>query len=321
MPYRATHDRGFTLAEVAVSMVILSIIAAAIGSVMMLVARCIPDTRSPSGAVVAGNGAVDQLATELYYAQSVTAMSPTSVTFTVAPRGSDVTPETIAYSWAGAGSPLLRQYNTNAAVPVATKVQDFALTYSKRTASGTAIQTTTSNGAVQQLAGFNGWTGLLSLLISLLDFSASNNNWISEYIPAISGWPSGATALVITKVQVNLKTSLLGGSFTVGIYKPQGGGSPVPTLTPIGTPAAMQTGLLSGLFSGWVDVNFNDVVITNPNQDFCIVVKGNADVQYMYSTSGYAQTFVMQYSNDGGSTWQPTVNQAYYQMPFQIYGY
>src|SRR5205823_5798949 len=74
-------SRGFTLAEVAVSMVILSIVTAAVASAILLVSRAIPDNRSSSGAVVATNRAADQLSTELYYAQSVTAMSPTSITF------------------------------------------------------------------------------------------------------------------------------------------------------------------------------------------------------------------------------------------------
>ena len=318
--------RGFTLAEVAVSMAILSIVTAAVASAILLVSRAIPDTRSASGAAVTANRAADQLSTELYYAQSVTAMSPTSITFTVAPRGSDTSPETITYSWSGAGAPLMRQYNSNPAVPVAYGVQDFALTYNKRTTNTNLTQTTTANTPVQLLTSFNTWSGLLSTLISLLDFQASSSNYISEYVPAITGWPTGATSLHITKVQTKLKGDLLGGNtYSVGVYKAAGGGSPVPTSIVLGTPFTGQTGLLSLLYVGWIDANFSDVVITDPNQDLCIMVKGNVssvvDVQYLYSTSGTPVGPIMQYSNDGGSTWQPTTNLNYRQMPFQIYGY
>src|SRR5205085_11935458 len=102
---------AFTLFELLVSLLILSVLTLAIGSAFVVATRAVPDGHATPSQVVAAGAGADVMARELYYAQSVTAMSPTSVTFSVAPRGTDTVAETITYSWSGkTGDPLLRQY-------------------------------------------------------------------------------------------------------------------------------------------------------------------------------------------------------------------
>src|SRR5438105_15826693 len=77
---------AFTLVEMVVSLGILSVLTVAIASAIVIAARAVPDGRGRAGQIAAAGKGADLLSQELYYAQSVTPTSATSVTFTMAPR-------------------------------------------------------------------------------------------------------------------------------------------------------------------------------------------------------------------------------------------
>src|SRR5215468_2376022 len=110
--------QGFTLAELAVGIAVVSVIIVAIGSVVMVAAKALPTAPGPTETTVTSNSAMDRIASELRYATSITEATPTSVAFTVADRDGDGQPETIRYAWSGAsGAPLTREYNGSAPMP------------------------------------------------------------------------------------------------------------------------------------------------------------------------------------------------------------
>ena len=57
-------------------------------------------------------------------------------TLTVPARNGDTSPETIVYSWAGTGQPIMRQYNSQTAVSIADNVQSLRARVFARAVTG-----------------------------------------------------------------------------------------------------------------------------------------------------------------------------------------
>ncbi|MGH7177266.1 MAG: PulJ/GspJ family protein, partial [Tepidisphaeraceae bacterium] len=68
--------RGFSLAEMAIAMAILGIMAVAIQSTVVLSSRVIADTRNGNVAFISATEAYQQLASELSCAITVTELTP-----------------------------------------------------------------------------------------------------------------------------------------------------------------------------------------------------------------------------------------------------
>lgn len=128
--------RGFTLAELVVSMAVFTILAGSVVTAIMLATRAIPDPDSTLNRRLSAQRALDQMSEELFYAVDITSSSVTSagvstIEFTVADRGHGLPGlETIRYSWSGTpGDPLIRQYNDSAAETVIESVQRFEVAF------------------------------------------------------------------------------------------------------------------------------------------------------------------------------------------------
>ena len=141
--------RGFTVVEMVLSMAVMTVLLGGIASALVIAGRPGPGTATPASLAVDGYHAAERLATELYAAQTITARSATSISFTVADRNADSNPETILYSWSGvAGQPLNRQYNGGAPGAVLDNVYQFNLTYVTQVISG-APRVTVVNVTIQ----------------------------------------------------------------------------------------------------------------------------------------------------------------------------
>lgn len=126
---RRPRPGGVTLLELVISTSIMSLLFVGMASAISLAASSIPNSRSLSTVTVSTQRVLEQLAGELAYAIALTRGTATTLEFTVADRdGVFPSPETIKYSWAGAGSPLLRQYNSTAGVAVIEGVQSVRFT-------------------------------------------------------------------------------------------------------------------------------------------------------------------------------------------------
>lgn len=311
------HPRAFTLAELTVSLGIVGLLMAGLGSAVLLATRAVPSPASPANQIGAAAQGVDLLATDLYYARSFTSIQPTSITFTVAPRGSDSAPETISYSWSGAkGAPLMRQYNANPAVPVVRNVYNLNLLYNKLTRTSVQNVTTISTTPEQLVASFTNWSGLV-LLETSGDYAVSSSRQISEYFKLDASPPAGATTLNITRATLNLKGYSGGGSvFTVGLYKPASGSAP--STTALAGPVNVSSSVL-GTGYAWTDIYFSGATITNLTQDFCLVASAPTTAygcyaQYLSALLAPSDPHVME--TNSGSGWTSTAQE----MPFYCYG-
>jgi prepilin-type N-terminal cleavage/methylation domain-containing protein len=142
-------DRGFTLLELVLSMAVMGILMLGMGSALMLAGRALPTAKSVVATTIAAAEALDQIATDLQYAVSVTQRSATMIEFTVADRSGDDVPETIRYSWSGtAGTPLTRQYNGGTVESILTDVRQFSLSY---TLTATSMEIPQANESAETI--------------------------------------------------------------------------------------------------------------------------------------------------------------------------
>ncbi len=118
-----------TLIELTAVMSILSVLAEAMMSAVLIAAHAMPEQNQAASDTTAAMDALDQLADELTYATSVTTLSATEIVFTVADRGHGAAgPETIRYAWSGPGAPLRRQYNGGVLHSVVESADGFSIT-------------------------------------------------------------------------------------------------------------------------------------------------------------------------------------------------
>lgn len=233
---------AFTLIEMVLALGILGILLVAGQSAIRLAGHSVPSSSSPNYSAGNGQRALAQLSSELAYAQSITAMSATSITFTVAARGSDSSPETICYSWDGVtGDPLTRQYNSDAAVNLVSNVNSFSLLYDKKAVTAA---TTYNTSAPTTLYSYDNSSFLTSAT------GLASTEWLSQsFSPNI---PANATSWKVTSVKIKASQDVApGGSFYVQI-RPSFGGIP--------STAVLQQTTVNGSSlpgsAGWYTVNF-----------------------------------------------------------------
>jgi type II secretory pathway pseudopilin PulG len=125
-----TGRGGFTMVEMVLSVIITSILLLAMSSAMMLASKAVPSATSAVRQGADSNAAFEQLRADIACATSVTELTATAITVTVADRGHGAAgEETIRWSWSGvSGAPLTRSYNGSTPTTTASNVTAFALT-------------------------------------------------------------------------------------------------------------------------------------------------------------------------------------------------
>lgn len=132
---------GHTLLEMMLSLVLLSIVMASVGSAVMFASNAIPDEDSPVGSMLRDSGVLSRIAEDLALAQFVIEQTDHAVTIVVPDCTGDGIPDRIRYAWSGVrGEPLFYQLNDISAVVLLDSIQAFSLDYT------TANQTQTVMG-------------------------------------------------------------------------------------------------------------------------------------------------------------------------------
>ena len=131
---RYTIRRGFTLAEMVVSAVIMSILAVGISSAVLVSVRAVETQDSQVLRTLGAADVSNQMSMEMASAVDFTEAAPNAVTFDVPDRYGDGTTETIRYSWSGvAGDPLTRQVNGGTATTLAENIYQLNFNYLTKT--------------------------------------------------------------------------------------------------------------------------------------------------------------------------------------------
>ena len=191
-----TRRRGLTLVELVVAMAVTTLVMVGVGSAMLVASHALPDKSRPALQLLEASGVVQQIRTELAMAIQVTERSASAVTFTVADRDGDGSPERIRYAWSATpGDPLARQYNGGAEVAVLEHVYELDLHYEVKTATepypGPLIES-----AETELMGYESAT-------SLSEEHVHDNQWWAQYFkPTL---PADAVRWKVTRVQSVMK--------------------------------------------------------------------------------------------------------------------
>ncbi len=102
MMQKLSRQKGFTLLEIIISIVVMTIIAVVAGNGLIAIVKGYTFSRKNALAVQQGQIALTRIKKEFSNIKTVTSTTATSITFT---RSSDGSAHTI--SWAGGSSPLL----------------------------------------------------------------------------------------------------------------------------------------------------------------------------------------------------------------------
>ena len=258
--------RGFTLLEMVVGATIMSVLMIAMGSVMLIAGRALPQAQSVTSATTAAAAAADQIASELRYATAVNQRSATRIEFTVADRNNDGLPETIRYEWSGtAGAPLTRTYNTGTTVQMLSDVREFDLSYDIQAISREIPQSQES--AETLLAGYSSAT-------NYADYSIKSAQWFAEYFrPTL---PADATSWKVTRVRIYARQAgVPGGQTKVQLQLPTA------ACLPSGVVLEEKTLYESILPLLYLEYDFSYAAVSglSPQRGLCIVFRWAADTE------------------------------------------
>lgn len=306
--HRPTRRCGFTLIEMVVTVAILSVIMLGVGSAMIIATRALPEADNPAAAAIAGAAVVEQIATELQYAVSISDSNATAIEFTVADRNNDDVPETIRYQWSGAsGDPLTRQYNAGAVVALLQNVEDFDLVYSRDKVREEIPQTNES--AETTLASY------ISAQ-DLHDYPIKDTEWYAQYfLPTL---PADTISWKVTRVVIYAKIDgASDGEVRVQLQLPTAGNRPS------GLVLQENTLLESALLETYAaqEFSFSHAAGLSPEQGLCIVVKWIADATAC-KVHGQDKNMMgphndLAKSTDRGASWSLLTDQS---LLFCVYG-
>ena len=309
------------------SLAILTVLLVGMQSAIMLAGKAMPDANPLAAQVVDGRRAQDVVAADLAYATNILSRFATDITFQVADRNNDKTPETIRIYWDPATTQLKRVYNGVESV-VAKGIQDFHLGYGTRTTS----ETTTTTGEVEEatdrlLASYTGTAAAKDFAVAPSALLATEmKGWAAEYFKFATPPPAGTTKVRFTRVDLKLKGYPLALTDpTVGVYAASTAVTPT-VAAALGPEAKLSRAALSTTayttVSGTLPAG---VYTTNFTGAYYVVVKGSdlvtPSAYVQYQTTGANDVPHMEWSTNGGSTWQPEKASWNAQdMWFRVYG-
>ena len=255
---------AFSLIELVVTIAVMSVIMLGVGSAMLIASHAVPTADSPTGAMLVAGRVAAQIATELQYAVSVIDSNATAIEFTVADRDGNDMPETIRYEWSGTpGDPLIRKYNSTAALALLADVSQFDLSYNLKTV---ATETPTVNESAEtSLSSYHA-------IADLGQYMVKTNQWYAQYFrPSLE---AGAVSWKITRVQFEARSSGgTTGEVRVQLQWAEAGG------LPSGMVLEEKTLLESALTLSCVvqEFDFSNVTDLSPDQGLCLVFKWISD--------------------------------------------
>ena len=306
---------GLTLAELVVTLAIVSTLLTAMGSVIVIASRAIDSGAGPLACKSTAGTAVAEVVADLQMALGFTERTATAATFTVPDRDGDGSPETIRYAWSGTqGDPLTRAVNGGAAVVLADDVHQFDLTYLTKilTPLPPADPPEPETQESDEL-----------LLISHDDApggqfstqSIQKKKWVGQYFqPTL---PTNTTSWKITRVQFVVQEAS-GAQQDLDVDIQTSDTNQKPTGVVLQQVVVARSALPDAY--DWHAASFSSVGDLDPASGFCLVLSATgktADVQYETNGSPMtANTHYLYASNEGN--WDDPDNTR--DLRFRVYG-
>ncbi len=279
------------------SMIILSVLLLACGSIVMMATRATTDGSVRNVAQLQAADAASQMTDDLNVAINFTQRTSTATTFTVPDRLNAGTPQIVSYSWSGtSGTPLLRQFNGGPATAILSTVQSLNLAYTPRLMGP-------APGPVEQvLFSHDAAVGVFK------DYKMDDQNWGSQYfVPTL---PFGTSSYTLTRVRLMLKGAPQNAVMNVSLVAPDAFDRPT------GTTIAQTTVYGSALSSQyeWIDIPFAGLTNQNPLQALCIVLtpanggKDIGNIQIDQSLLNILSNAYWSTTSNAGSSWSAGVS-------------
>ncbi|GAH43072.1 unnamed protein product, partial [marine sediment metagenome] len=272
-PFTRVNHRtrsAFSLMELIVSAAVISVVMVAIGSAVVLASKALPSANSSTDLSVSAAAISDQITTELHSAVSITQWSATMIEFTVKRGGQE---HTIRYEWPGSpGDPLARAFDGGAPLTVMENVQDFALTYHRKTTAETRMAESS------EILLLNNQTAYET------PYAIDKKNWIGQYFaPSL---PPDAATWRVTRVSLRARSH----EATRGLTRVQLRIAD-PAHLPTGTVLEEQVMTESNLTPAFTtrEFSFANASGLAPNEGLCLVLQWSKDTysaDVSYETQG-----------------------------------
>lgn len=291
---------GFTLVEVSLAAGMGAMVLVALGSVVLIASKALPDTTSRRS-FMDHMSALNRLSADVMYATRVVQVDATSITVRVPDRDGDGREEEISYSWAGKDTePFVRKYNDAAPESLAGDIASIQLTWNT---AQYANPTTYSPGATTLLGSCT--SGLLTNRTTINALA-----WAGEVVSV--SLPSGAARFTVTKVELYGRAS--GSADSVMSVQVRGIRSGMPNTTLLASADISESAF--GSSDGWVSTGFATPAVLDAGQSVCLLASwksGNDACDLRYASSLLvASSASMVTTSDAGATWSSSNSRSLY---------
>jgi len=294
-----------TLVEMVVAMAIVAVLLLGAQSAVMIASRAVPDAKSPNAMSVRGAAGLERMMGELAYAKALVTASATRVVFTVADRTGDAADETIDYSWAGKGSPVVRVMNGGTPETVFAEADGLALSYDCATSADPDAFVASAETTLGSYSG----------VLSLGNQSINASSVIAEvFTPAM---PANAVSFTVTRAAIVLRQN--GSATGTNLVQVRTAWNNRPTTKIVDQTAVLESALSASYASKVVVFSGNAAIAAGSPIALVVQCAANAnscDVQtstLAVSLSGYNTAT----SGDSGVTWSTS---GLKQLNFTVYG-
>lgn len=280
LPSNRRGRRGLTMAEMVLTLAIMSILMTGLTSAILLSTHALPDEDSPVEAAMTGADAVDRIVEELREALWVFERTPTTITFTIPDHDGDGLPERVRYAWSGAsGDPVTRRYNGGDLSVVVEDVREFDLGY-ELTSTTEVYPGPVIESGEQILKSYDS-------SFSLSEVHVHDNSWWAQYfVPAL---PPEALTWKVTRVFFSAMRDHNDDNTTlVRLHLPDENKNPSDTI--IASTSVKQLSLPT--YFVWVERPFSNAGGLSPKQGLCLsfTTTDPSSAKLLYRSGGVAVT-------------------------------
>ncbi len=266
----AGHRPAFTLAELVVSMAVMSVLLVGLASAVLIASRSLPGPESRLEQSARTAAALDTIVEDLRLASWFLEHTDTATTFAVPDRNGDGRPERIRYAWSGTpGDPLTRQLNGGTVVNLLADVRQFSLALILRAEP----ETYPGQAEEEPVASVMGSypvpaTGPLG---EDEDLTIDHLQQVSQFVepilpPGAAGWRPARVAVVARNQAPATET------LRVELREP--GDGVRPSTTVLGGVSVPESGL-PGSYA-WRSIDFSGQPMRSPEAGVCVCFRGAA---------------------------------------------
>lgn len=199
--FAAVRRSAFTLTEAVVTLSISAILMGALGSAVYIAGFAVPTKTGAMSRVSDAAAVLEAMAVDIQYAQAILEYNSQAVTVLVADRNNDGAVERVRYSWGGAGTSVMRQYNAEPAMAVIHSPQEFQLSYTTATRTEQVDGVATEDASETLLYEFASASGLRNK-------SMSGNTYVGQSFSPVL--PGKAVGWKPTRFITSMRRALVG---------------------------------------------------------------------------------------------------------------